>query len=248
MEIASSPQRVAFVTGASRGIGRACALRLGADGFAVALNYGRDAERADAGAEEIRKAGGTATVVAGDVADVAEMERAFDRVESELGGVDVVVHAAGQMKLTPLAELDLDEFDALHRVNVRGTVVVDQQAARRVRAGGSIINFSTSVVGTSPPSYGAYAASKGAVEALTRVLANELRGRDVTANAVAPGPTMTELFIDGKSEETLERLAQAAPLGRLGQPEDIAGVVALLASPSGHWVNGQVLRVNGGMV
>jgi 3-oxoacyl-[acyl-carrier protein] reductase len=159
----------------------------------------------------------------------------------------VVVNAAGIMILSPVADLDLDALDRMHRTNIRGTFVVDQQAAHRLRRGGAIINISTSVVGLAMPGYAAYAASKGAVEAITLILARELRGRDVTVNAVAPGPTATALFLDGKDEETIARMAAQPPLERLGTPEDIAEVVAFLAGP-GHWVNGQVVRANGGIV
>jgi 3-oxoacyl-[acyl-carrier protein] reductase len=152
------------------------------------------------------------------------------------------------MSLAPIVDLDLDVLDSVYRTNIRGTFVVDQLAARRLRRGGSIINFSTSVVGTSFPTYGAYAASKGAVEVLTLILARELRGRDVTVNAVAPGPTATDLFLDGKSDEQVQQLAHAVPLERLGQPSDIADIVAFLAGPAGHWINGQVIRANGGLV
>ena len=243
-----STDRVALVTGGSRGIGRACAERLAADGTAVLVAFGGDAEAADETVRSIQAAGGQASAAAGDVADEAAMREVFDAAERAFGGLDVVVHAAGRMALSPVAELDLDELDSLHRTNVRGSFVVDQQAAQRLRPGGSIVNFSTSVVGTSFPTYAAYAASKAAVESLTRVLAGELRGRDVSVNAVAPGPTATALFLDGKSDEEVDELAHAVPLERLGQPEDIAGLVAFLASPAGHWVNGQVVRVNGGLV
>jgi 3-oxoacyl-[acyl-carrier protein] reductase len=158
------------------------------------------------------------------------------------------VNAAGRMSLSTVADLDLAELDELHRTNIRGTFVVAQQAARRLRAGGALIAFSTSVVGTAFPTYGAYAASKGAVEALTLILARELRGRDVTVNTVAPGPTSTDMFLDGKDEELIARLAAQSPLERLGTPDDIAEVVSFLAGPRGHWVNGQVVRVNGGMI
>ncbi|MGW4089796.1 SDR family oxidoreductase [Nocardia sp. NPDC004750] len=240
--------RVAVVTGGSRGIGRACAERLAGDGFAVVLNFASNAAEADRAAEEIRGAGGVALTAQGDVADESAMAAVFDRAESEFGGVDVVVHAAGRMQLAPVAELDLAVLDSLHRTNIRGTFVVDQQAARRLRPGGAIVNFSTSVVGAAFPTYGAYAASKGAVEALTLILARELRGRDVTVNAVAPGPTATDLFLDGKDDATIARLAEAVPLQRLGTPADIAAVVAFLAGPHGHWVNGQIIRANGGLI
>jgi 3-oxoacyl-[acyl-carrier protein] reductase len=241
-------RRVAVVTGGSRGIGRACAVRLGRDGHAVVLNYAANAEEAEKALGEIHEAGGLAIAVPGDVGDEHAMAAVFDRAEAEFGGIDTVVHAAGRMSLAPIIDLDLDALDSTYRTNIRGTFVVDQLAARRLRRGGSIINFSTSVVGTSFPTYGAYAASKGAVEALTLILARELRGRDVTVNAVAPGPTATELFLDGKSDEQVQQLAHAVPLERLGQPSDLADIVAFLSSPAGHWINGQVIRANGGLV
>jgi 3-oxoacyl-[acyl-carrier protein] reductase len=246
-----SPQnapRVAVVTGGSRGIGRAIVRRLAADGYAVTVGYTRDAAEAEKAVAEATAAGGQAIAARGDVADAAAMAELFDRTEDTFGGVDVVVHSAGRMTLAPVADLDLDDLDALHRTNIRGTFVVAQQAARRVRPGGAILLFSTSVVGHPFPRYGAYAASKGAVEALVRVLPLEMRGRDVSVNAVAPGPTATELFLEGKDQATVDRLAAAPPLERLGTPEDIAEVTAFLASPAGHWVNGQVVRANGGLV
>ena len=242
------PGRVAVVTGASGGIGRVVALRLAADGVAVVVGYAGNQEAAEKVVAEIAAGGGRAVAAAADVADETAVAAMFDTAEQEFGGVDVVVNAAGRMALAPIAELDLAVLDSLHRTNVRGTFVVAQQAARRVRAGGSIVAFSTSVLALAFPGYGAYAASKGAVEALPMILARELRGRDVTVNAVAPGPTATDLFLDGKDEETIGRLAAQPPLERLGTPQDIAEVVAFLASPAGHWVNGQVVRANGGIV
>ena len=240
--------RVAVVTGGSRGIGRACAVRLGRDGHAVVLNYAANAEEAEKALAEIHEAGGRAIAVPGDVGDEHAMAAVFGQAEAEFGGIDTVVHAAGRMSLAPVIDLDLEALDSTYRTNIRGTFVVDQLAARRLRRGGSIINFSTSVVGTSFPTYGAYAASKGAVEALTLILARELRGRDVTVNAVAPGPTATDLFLDGKTDEQVQQLAHAVPLERLGQPSDLADLVAFLSSPAGHWINGQVIRANGGLV
>jgi 3-oxoacyl-[acyl-carrier protein] reductase len=245
--MSSSTQRVAIVTGGSRGIGRAVAERLAADGLAVAIAYVSNPDEADATVQRVTAAGGRAIAVQADVADEHAVEALFDRTERELGGVDVVVNAAGVMSLAPLAELDLAVLDRMHRTNVRGTFVVDQQAARRVRSGGAIINFSTSVKKLALPTYSAYAASKGAVDAITLVLAKELRGRDITVNAVAPGPTATALFLDGKDDETIERMAKMNPLERLGTPEDIAEVVSSLAGPAG-WINGQVVYANGGMV
>jgi 3-oxoacyl-[acyl-carrier protein] reductase len=243
--MANEAPRVALVTGGSGGIGRAGAERLGADGFAVVVHYAGGKDRAEETAAAVTRAGGRAVVAGGDVADEAEMTEVFDVAEREFGGLDVVVHSAGIMPLAPVAQMDLDTFDRIQRTNVRGTFVVDQLAARRVRSGGAIINFSTSVTRLQIPGYGAYAASKGAVEALTLILARELRGRDITVNAVAPGPTATPLFFEGKSQEVVDQIASMNPMGRLGTPQDIAETVAFLAGP-GRWVNGQVLYVNGG--
>ncbi|MEU3730232.1 SDR family oxidoreductase [Streptomyces sp. NPDC033538] len=241
-------RRVAVVTGGSRGIGRAVSHKLAEDGLAVVVNYARDASAADETVTAITGAGGRAIAVQADVAEEKEVDALFDRAEEEFGGVDVVVNSAGRMALSPIADLDLAALDAMHRTNIRGTFVVAQQAARRLRAGGSFVGFSTSVVGTQFPTYGAYAASKGAVEAMTLILARELRGRDITVNTVAPGPTATDLFLDGKTPEQIDQLAKTPPLERLGTPDDIAAVVAFLGSPAGHWVNGQILRANGGMI
>ncbi|NHC15377.1 SDR family oxidoreductase [Motilibacter deserti] len=240
-------QRVAIVSGGSRGIGKAVATTLGARGFAVVVGYAAQQASADEVVASITAHGGRALAVRADVAEEKDVVQLFDTAELEFGGVDVVVNAAGRMYLAPVAELDLEELDAMHRTNIRGTFVMAREAARRVRPGGTIVNFSTSQVVLQFPTYAAYAASKGAVEAMTLSLARDLRGRDVTANAVAPGATATDMFLDGKSEELVERLAKQPPLERLGQPEDIAEVVAFLASPAGHWVNGQVVRANGGM-
>ncbi|WP_019926430.1 SDR family oxidoreductase [Nocardia sp. BMG111209] len=243
----STVDRVAIVTGGSGGIGGAAARRLAAAGTAVVVHYSGSAARAEQVVAEITAAGGQAVAAGGDVADPAAMAALFEVAEREFGGVDVVVNTAGIMLLAPLAEMDLDDFDRTLRVNVRGTFVVSQLAARRVRSGGALINFSTSVTRLQQPTYAAYAASKGAVEAMTLILARELRGRDVTVNAVAPGPTATPLFLEGKSAEVIDRIAAAAPLGRLGTPEDIAETVAFLAGPGGRWTNGQVLYANGGI-
>ena len=243
----SSPRRVAIVTGGSRGIGRAISHRLAADGFAVSVNFAGNTRAAEETLSEIRDAGGTAIANRADVADEHQVVDLFDTVEQSFGGVDVVVNSAGRMDLSPIAELDLETLDGLHRTNIRGHVVVAQQAARRLRTGGTFLGVSTTVVTTQLPGYGAYAASKGAVEAMTLILARELRGRDVTVNTIAPGPTATDLFLEGKSDEQVASLAAAPPLERLGTPEDIAAAVAFLAGPDGRWINGQVLRANGGL-
>jgi 3-oxoacyl-[acyl-carrier protein] reductase len=244
---ATSTPRVAIVTGGSGGIGRAVAERLAADGMSVLVHYAGNPGRAKEVVDAIVAAGGTASAAQADVGDENEVAALFDEAERRYGGVDVVVHTAGIMLLSPLAELDLDDLDRMHRTNIRGTFVVDQQAARRVRRGGAIINFSTSITKIALPTYAAYAASKGAVDAMTLILARELRGRDITVNAVAPGPTATPLFVDGKEQAVIDRMASMAPLERLGTPADIAEAVSFLAGPA-RWINGQVVYANGGVI
>jgi 3-oxoacyl-[acyl-carrier protein] reductase len=239
--------RVAIVTGGSGGIGRVVAERLAADGQHVVVAYAGRSDRADETVAAITAAGGRAIATKADVADENQVSALFDTAEREFGGVDVVVHTAGIMLLAPLAEFDLDDLDRMHRTNIRGTFVVGQQAARRVRGGGAIINFSSSVVKIALPTYTAYAASKGAVDAMTLILARELRGRDITVNAIAPGPTATPLFLDGKPQEVVDHLASMTPLERLGEPADIAEVASFLAGPA-RWVNGQILYANGGVI
>jgi 3-oxoacyl-[acyl-carrier protein] reductase len=238
--------RVALITGATGGIGKAITDRLVEDSFAVAVHYAGNKAKADEAVETIKAQGGKAIAVGGDVADEVAMAAAFDATEAEFGGVDVVINTAGIMLLSPIATLSLDDLDRMHRTNIRGTFVVSQQAARRVRSGGAIINLSSSLTRLQFPTYGAYAASKGAVDSMTLVLAREMRGKDITVNAVAPGPTATPLFLEGKDQAALDNLSKAAPLERLGIPEDIAAVTAFLAGP-GRWVNGQVIYVNGGI-
>ncbi|EKM0838868.1 SDR family oxidoreductase [Listeria innocua] len=239
-------KRVAFILGGSGGIGKAIAEKLVEQNFAVAVHYSGNKVKAETLVEEIVKAGGEAISVDGDVADEAQMIDAFELITAHFGGVDVVINTAGIMKLSPIATLDMEDFDLIHRTNVRGTFVVSKQAALSVRKGGAIINFSTSVTRTSFPAYGAYVASKAAVESLTLILARELRGKDITVNTVAPGPTATPLFLTGKDDETIENLAKATPLERLGQPDDIAETVAFLVGPA-RWVNGQTIFTNGGL-
>lgn len=242
----STTERVALVTGGTGGIGRAVVERLAKDGLAVAVHYAGNQAKADAMVEQITAAGGRAIAVGGDVADETAMQAAFDAVESAFGGIDVVVNTAGIMILSPITTLDLDDLDRMHRTNIRGTFVVSQQAARGLRPGGAIVNFSTSVTRTQLPMYGAYVASKAAVEGMTLILARELSGKDITVNAVAPGPTATPLFLEGKDEAAIANFAKATPLERLGQPEDIAEAVSFLAGPA-RWVNGQVIYTNGGL-
>jgi 3-oxoacyl-[acyl-carrier protein] reductase len=240
--------RTALVTGGTGGMGRVIAATLAADGFDVAVAYTGETDLAGATVDDIRTQGRRGAAFAADIADDKDVRALFDAVDDRFGQLDVVVHTAGINHPVALTELDLADFDAIHRVNVRGTFVVNQQAARRVRAGGSIVNVSSSMVKFAPPGLTAYAASKAAVDALTRILAKELRGRDITVNAVAPGPTATSAFLSSTSTEEQEQLAALPPLGRLGSPGDVAGVVSFLVGPTGRWVNGQVIYTNGGFV
>jgi 3-oxoacyl-[acyl-carrier protein] reductase len=243
----STQSRVAIVTGASGGIGRAVAERLAADGMSVLVHFSGNEARADETVTAITEAGGTASKFRADVADETAIAAMFDAAEQRYGGIDVVVNTAGIMLLSPLTELNLDDLDRMHRTNIRGTFVVSQQAARRVRSGGAIINFSTSVTKIAIPNYTAYAATKGAVDAMTLILAKEMRGRDITVNAVAPGPTATPLYLDGKEQSVIDGMARMSPLERLGMPADIAEVVSFLAGPA-RWINGQVIYTNGGVI
>ena len=246
--MSTQANKVAIVTGASRGIGAAIAQRLARDGFAVAVNYAGDTASADALVKQIETTGGKAIAVKADVADAAAVRALFDATEKAFGGVDVLVNNAGIMQLAKIADADDAQFDRQIAINLKGTFNGLREAARRMRNGGRIVNFSTSVVGTKLESYGIYTATKAAVESLTAILSKEMRGRSITVNAVAPGPTATDLFLTGKSPELIERMARMPPLERIATPEDIAGVVSFLAGPDGGWVNGQVLRANGGLV
>jgi 3-oxoacyl-[acyl-carrier protein] reductase len=246
--MANNINKVAIVTGASRGIGAAVAERLAGDGFTVVINYSGDVKSAEALARKIESKGGRALTARADVSDAKEVRGMFDAAEAAFGGVDVLVNNAGIMKLAKISDSDDALFDQQIAVNLKGTFNALREAAKRLRDGGRIINFSTSVVGVKLETYGVYAATKSAIETLTAILSKELRGRSITVNAVAPGPTATDLFLNGKSQELIDRLAKMNPLERLGTPEDIASAVAFLAGPDGSWINGQVLRANGGMV
>jgi 3-oxoacyl-[acyl-carrier protein] reductase len=236
----------AIVTGGAGGIGRAVAKRLARDGFRVAVNYSGNPDKAQKVVAEIESVGGRAIPVKADVSNVADVERLFKETITAFGSLEVVVHCAGIMPLFPISEGDVENFDKVIAINLRGSFLVLGQAAKQLLAGGRIIAFSSSVIAKSFPNYGAYIASKAGVEGLVRVLANELRGRNVTVNAVAPGPVATELFLKDKTDAQVKDFSKIPPLERLGQPEDIADVVAFLAGPDGGWVNAQVIRANGG--
>lgn len=238
--------KAAIITGASRGIGRAIAKRLAQDGFAVAVNYVDNQGLAESVVAEIVAAGGQAIAVRGDVAEPTDMEHLFARTRATFKRIDVVVNSAGIMPYLKIADGDFEQFDRVLRANLRGAFVVLAEAARQVERDGRIIALSTSAIAKSFPSYGPYIASKAGVESLVHVLANELRGREIRVNAVAPGPVATELFLAGKDTEQIDQLAKQSPLERLGSPEDIAAVVSFLAGPDGAWINSQVLRANGG--
>ena len=246
--MAAAEQRSVIVTGSSRGIGRAVAERLAADGFAVTVNYAGNRKAADEAVAAIVAGGGRAVAVQADVSQAGDVTRLFDETEQAFGRVDALVNNAGVMSMTPIAETDEATFDRMFATNVRGTFLTLRAAAKRLRDGGRIVNFSTSATHLQLPGYATYCATKAAVEVFTSILAKELRGRSITVNAVAPGPVATELFFEGKSEEQIARLANLNPFGRLGEPQDIAGVVSFLLSADAGWVNGQVIRANGGMV
>lgn len=243
----STPQRVALVTGGSRGIGAAIVRRLARDGYAVGINYASRADEADALANDIRQAGGRAVAVQADVSKAADVRALFGKVESELGRINALVNSAGVLKVQPLADTSDEDYAQAFDINTRGTFNTLREAATRLADGGSIVNVSSTTIALNLPGYAIYIASKAAVESFTHVFSKELRGRRITVNAVAPGPVATELFLKGKSPELIEHFAKMPPLERLGQPDDIAGVVSFLTGPDSGWVNGQILRANGGV-
>jgi 3-oxoacyl-[acyl-carrier protein] reductase len=246
--MSNGTNKVTIVTGASRGIGAAVAERLADDGFTVVVNYAGDSKSAEALVRKIEAKGGHALTAKADVSDPNAVCGMFDAAEAAFGGVDVLVNNAGIMKLARIADSDDAMFDQHLAVNLKGTFNTLREAAKRLRDGGRIINFSTSVVGAKLETYGVYAATKAAVETMTAILSKEMRGRAITVNAIAPGPTGTDLFLNGKSPELIDRFAKMNPLERIGTPADIADSVSFLAGPDGGWINGQVLRANGGMV
>ncbi|RJG12063.1 SDR family oxidoreductase [Pseudomonas cavernicola] len=245
--MSTTTQKVAIVTGASRGIGAEVAKRLAAEGFAVVINFASSANEADALVAQLRQGGSQAIAVKADVANAEDVRRLFDEAEQHLGKVDVLVNNAGILKTVPLAETSDELFEQTFGINTRGTFNTLREAGARLNDGGRIVNFSSTTLALNLPGYAVYNATKAAVEAFTHVFAKELRGRNITVNAVAPGPIATDLFLHGKSEEQIQQFAKMPPLQRLGQPEDIAGVVVFLVGRDGGWVNGQILRANGGL-
>ena len=246
--MSTSEGKVAIVTGASRGIGKAIAERFAGDGFAVLVNYAQSAGPAEALVRTIVESGGRASAIKADVSDPAAVHAMFDATEAQFGGVDVLVNNASILLQSNIADTSDSDFDKLVTINLRGTFNGLREGAKRIRNGGRIINFSTSLVGSLMPGYGIYAATKAAVETMTSIMAKDLRGRNITVNAVARGPTATDMFLKGKPPELIQQIAKVAPLERLGTPEDIAAVVGFLAGPEAGWINGQTLRVNGGYV
>ncbi|CCN18399.1 SDR family oxidoreductase [Bordetella bronchiseptica] len=238
--------KAAIVTGGSRGIGRAIAARLAADGFAVVVNYAGNGAKAHETVDAIESAGGKAIAIQGDVGKPQDVANLFAQARAAFGRIDVVVNSAGVMPMASIDAVNLDAFDQVIATNLRGAFLVLAQAAANLGDDGRIIALSTSVIAKSLPGYGPYIASKAGVEGLVHVLANELRGRNITVNAIAPGPVGTDLFFNGKSEEAVASIARQAPMERIGMPDEIAAAVSFLAGPDGRWVNAQVLRVNGG--
>lgn len=240
--------KIALVTGASRGIGRAIAIELARRGVAVAVNYRSSEDAVHELLGMVEKSGGTAQPFKADISRVVEIEELFDRVIEFYGGIDILVNNAGIMVNTSIDQVSEQEFDRVFATNVKGLFFCCQQAALKMNRGGRIINIGTSVTRVMLPLYGTYAASKGAVEQLTRVLAKELGSKNITVNTVSPGPTDTELFRKGKSAEQVANLARMSAFNRIADPDDIGRTVAMLCSDDASWVSGQTLFANGAFI
>ncbi|ENX22577.1 hypothetical protein F892_01819 [Acinetobacter vivianii] len=244
----SNPSKVVLITGASRGIGAFTANLLAQQGHQIIINYANNNQEADQVVKKIQAAGGIASAFKANISHSDEVTQLFDYAIQTYGRVDVLINNAGIMRLSKIEQVDDESIDQILAINLKGSLYTMREAAKRLTHGGKIINLSSSVVGLKLEGYGVYAASKAAIESLTAILAKELRGKNITVNAIAPGPTATELFLEGKSETLIAQLSKAAPLERLGQVEDIAAVLDFAVNEASNWVNAQVLRVNGGII
>ena len=239
--------KVAIITGASRGIGAEIAKTIAQVGASVVINYTNNRSAADLIVSEIKNLDGNAILVRADVSNSVEVKALFDAAITHFGKIDILINNAGTAIFKAIQDTSDEELDRIFAINVKGTFYCLRESATRLSNGGRIINISSSVTRLILPTYGAYAATKGAVEQLTRVFAKEVGSRGITVNSISPGPTNTELFLEGKSEETIQRLAAMSAFGRIGETEDIAKVVLFLASEGAAWVTGQNIGVNGGV-
>jgi len=248
IEMGSLDGKIAIVTGASRGIGRMIALKLASLGAQVVVNYSQSSDKANEVVAQIEEQGGAAIAIQADIGRISEIEKLFSETINRFGKVDILINNAGRILYKAIADVTEEEFDTLFAVNVKGTYFAIQQAMKYMENGGRIINFSTSVNGQMFPTYSVYSGTKGAVEQFTRQLAKEFGPKQITINTVAPGPVNTELFSADKTPEQIEALSKMNAFGRIGEPEDIANVVALLVSEQSQWITGQTIRVNGGFI
>lgn len=240
--------KVALVTGSSRGIGRAIAEQLADLGAKVVINYSGSSQKAYEVVEGIKKNDGEAIAIQADISQVTHIVNLFEETVKAYGKIDILVNNAGMMINKPLAEATEEDFDKQFGVNVKGTYFACQQALKYMEIKGRIVNISTSVLGQMFPTYSMYAGTKGAVEQFTRQLAKEFGSKQITINAIAPGPVNTELFNVGKSEQQIEGMKKMSAFGRIGETDDIANVITFLVSEQAQWVTGQTIRVNGGFI
>lgn len=239
--------KVALVTGGSRGIGRAIALKLGLMGANVVVNYVQSKGQAEQVVQELAAEGVQAIAIGADVRDVAQIGQLFATTLEKFGRLDILINNAGMLVNTPIQAMDEKSYDELMDLNLKSVFFACQEATKAMADGGRIINITSTVTRMLLPTYGAYAASKAAVDQLTRVLAKELGNRQITVNSLSPGPVDTELFRKGKSEEQIVQMAAMAALGRIGTPADIADAVSLLVREESGWISGQLICANGGM-
>lgn len=238
---------VAIVTGASRGIGAQIAQRLAEDGYKVVINYQANAQAAEALVAQIENQGGEALAIQADISNPEQVDALFTQTKQRFGRIDALINNAGILQITPMAETSVEQLNRAFAINTQGTFLTMQAAYKEMATGGRIINLSSTTLALNMPGYGLYNGTKAAVEAFTRVFAKEMRGKNITVNAVAPGPVATELFLNGKTDEQIAQFAKMPPLERLGQPNDIANVVSFLCSADAGWINGQIIRANGGI-